>query len=319
MTEPVLRIVRALPEETRDVLCRTLSTRDGDEMEAEAHATLLMHHAASLRIPMDRHWWCIRGDAPVSACTCLESPGRTAMLFLQSAGKSDTGIDAAAQLVTAVTEEERGRDIALLQCLLPPEDSATELALRRAGFRHLADLLYLETDLDSRHRRRMPETRAVGEALNWEHYRDAQSSEWEALVDSTYHGTLDCPGLSGLRTLGDVLAGYRATGRFDPKRWLLARINRQAVGCILLMESVLQPIWEVIYMGVHADFRRRGIGAALLAQGLDIAHRAGVPKVRLAVDAANQPAIKMYAAAGFEEVMRRRAFILSLLTSLPTA
>jgi ribosomal protein S18 acetylase RimI-like enzyme len=53
-------------------------------------------------------------------------------------------------------------------------------------------------------------------------------------------------------------------------------------------------------MGVHPDFRQRGIGSQLLRQALALARGIGVERVELEVFASNLAAKKLYERAGFK-------------------
>jgi ribosomal protein S18 acetylase RimI-like enzyme len=52
-------------------------------------------------------------------------------------------------------------------------------------------------------------------------------------------------------------------------------------------------------MGVHADFRRRGIGTRLINGAISRAKEKGLERIELEVFASNTPAIKLYEKAGF--------------------
>jgi ribosomal protein S18 acetylase RimI-like enzyme len=52
-------------------------------------------------------------------------------------------------------------------------------------------------------------------------------------------------------------------------------------------------------MGVHKDFRRRGIGTRLINEAISRAKERGLERVELEVFASNTPAIKLYEKAGF--------------------
>ena len=52
-------------------------------------------------------------------------------------------------------------------------------------------------------------------------------------------------------------------------------------------------------MGVHKDFRGKGIGERLVAATLDKAHEKKLERVELEVYASNQPAIELYKKVGF--------------------
>jgi RimJ/RimL family protein N-acetyltransferase len=52
-------------------------------------------------------------------------------------------------------------------------------------------------------------------------------------------------------------------------------------------------------MGVHKDFRRRGIGTRLINEAIGRAKEKGLERIELGVFASNTPAIKLYEKAGF--------------------
>lgn len=61
-------------------------------------------------------------------------------------------------------------------------------------------------------------------------------------------------------------------------------------------------------MGVHPDWRGRGVGKALIGETLAAARDKGLARVQLSVFAENEPALKLYRSCGFvEEGVRRRA------------
>jgi ribosomal protein S18 acetylase RimI-like enzyme len=126
-----------------------------------------------------------------------------------------------------------------------------------------------------------------------------------SMVDRTYEGTLDCPRLNGVRDAEDVLATYRTSGQFDPNLWFLVRRQEEDVGCLLLADYPGTPHWELIYVGLAPAARGGGVGRKLVRQALWLASRAGKQRVILSVDAANAPAIGLYASEGFVAWDRR--------------
>jgi ribosomal-protein-alanine N-acetyltransferase len=65
---------------------------------------------------------------------------------------------------------------------------------------------------------------------------------------------------------------------------------------------------EVLTIAVHAAFRNRGIGRALLSDTLARLAGAHVRSLFLEVEGANRPAIALYARMGFREVGRRSGY-----------
>ena len=64
--------------------------------------------------------------------------------------------------------------------------------------------------------------------------------------------------MNGVRSIDDVLQGYRATGHFDPERWFIVRHQGEEIGCLILTDYPEHATWELIYMGL---LPARGAGA----------------------------------------------------------
>ncbi|MBN2560572.1 MAG: GNAT family N-acetyltransferase [Phycisphaerae bacterium] len=307
----------ASPSEVRNVLRLTLATRGQSAGDVERQVTAFIEYARAMSLDLGRQWLSTVDGHAVAACTCIESPGRTAMLFLIDGDSVEADAKTITELVLHVIGQESGRDVGLLQCLIRPDDAINHRVLNGIGFRAIATLLYME--------RRAP--RALGEgpmprptvppglegvAWEWITYDDTRHDQFARLILATYQDSLDCPGLCGLRAIDDVIAGHRAAGRFRPHRWLLLSREGQAAGCILFGEDPLRPSLELAYMGVHPDCRGQGLGRFLLVHGLHLAQRERFPTVTLAVDAANAPAMRLYQSTGFRETARRRALVRTL-------
>lgn len=54
------------------------------------------------------------------------------------------------------------------------------------------------------------------------------------------------------------------------------------------------------YVAVDPNFRRRGVGRALLAEAERLLRQAGCPKINLQVRSTNKPAIDFYRSVGYE-------------------
>ena len=86
---------------------------------------------------------------------------------------------------------------------------------------------------------------------------------------------------------------------------LLARIEETVVG-FALTRRVLDEA-ELLLIAVAPEARRRGVGAALLRSVIAESRGRGVARLHLEVRAGN-PAIALYAAAGFTKVGERRGY-----------
>src|SRR5207237_5469916 len=123
----------------------------------------------------------------------------------------------------------------------------------------------------------------------------------------------DMPELEGIRSLDDILAGHRAAGRFVADRWRAGRRpgEPEAAAVLLLSEIPDRDAWEVAYLGLTPAARGRGLGRAVLAQALALA-RSHAARLELAVDSRNDPANRLYQAAGFTSFDRRAVHLATL-------
>jgi ribosomal protein S18 acetylase RimI-like enzyme len=242
--------------------------------------------------------------APTALFLALRLPGRTGIVMIPPPG--ELGIDPAAQL--AVT----GAGLAALhrhrlhyaQALLEPEAVGKRALLEQAGFGPLASLLYLERSA------RFPWVDPPpASAVEWVRYGPATHAAFAVTVLATYQDSLDCPELTGLRPIEDILAAHQASGRFDPDLWELARRDGQTAGCALLSRAAQGPIVELVYMGVVPAWRGRGVGDLLLRRALARCREAGARHITAVVDARNTPARRLYDRFAFGPVARREAYL----------
>jgi ribosomal protein S18 acetylase RimI-like enzyme len=181
-----------------------------------------------------------------------------------------------------------------------PDLAEDETLLRGAGFRPLADLVYLAC-LEEH----FPLSRPTS-PLEFEAYSPANHDRMARVVEATYVETLDCPALNGVRRIDDVLAGYRSTGEFVPDRWLLVVHQGEDVGCLLLADHPEQGHSELVYMGLVPTARGNGWGREITRHAQWLARRLGRRRLVLAVDESNLPAIRVYSILGFHSWNRKR-------------
>jgi RimJ/RimL family protein N-acetyltransferase len=228
------------------------------------------------------------------ALVCTLVPGAGALVWPPATvGAARPDVEDA--LVRRAGDWLRGQGACLAQCLLPPAEEGLAAPLVRNGFARITTISYLE------HARSLsvswwgPPPR-----LRCEPYNPDRPDEFHHTLALTYQDTLDCPEVNDVRTIDEVIQGHRAQGRFDPRRWLLARAGTEPVGVLLLVEQADgHETWEVAYMGVVPAARRRGLGRELLLRGLREARLGGARRVMLCVDDRNRPAWELYRGAGF--------------------
>ena len=107
--------------------------------------------------------------------------------------------------------------------------------------------------------------------------------------------------LNGQRTIDEIIIGHQAEGKFDPTRWWLAYLDAQPVGVMLLAELLDGLTWDLSYLGIVPEYRQRGYGGRC-CDGMQNAIDQKAASLIAAVDDRNTPALKLYRAAGFEEI-----------------
>ena len=107
-----------------------------------------------------------------------------------------------------------------------------------------------------------------------------------------------CPQLNGIRHIDDILASYRATGRFDPSNWLFVCHDGVDIGCLLLADHPRLGHLELVYMGIAPEARGNGYGLAIVRHAQWLTRLRGHPRFILAVDEQNAPALAAYQTAG---------------------
>ena len=228
-------------------------------------------------------------------------PGKTATVWIPRLMEGEPE-ESAGRLLAAAAETAKKQGVRVAQALLPEGDSPDATRFAEAGFQPVADLDFLVASTQS-------VSQPAVDPLTFEPFSETKRTRLTRLVDRTYERTLDCATLDGLRDVDDILAGYQATGQFDPARWLLVRYRRRDVGCLLLADHPESDHWELVYMGLVPEVRGRGFGLKVTRYAQWLAHAADRSSLVLAVDANNWPAQAVYSSAGFVRSDRRSAFL----------
>ena len=153
-------------------------------------------------------WVARRRGRVIGAMLTQPLAGRAAAVWAPEVDPSWWRGGTAVALVTAALADLKGRGFQLAQALL--DDSAPRRAaadLTEGGMPRVTELVYLE--------RRTPPPlplRPGLPVLEWVGFSPETESDFRAVVEQTYHESLDMPELEGLRSLDDVLTSHRARG-----------------------------------------------------------------------------------------------------------
>jgi len=249
-------------------------------------------------------------NAPIIAGMCLwvPAPGRTAMIFGPNQSEFPDSAAATGAAVTAALEDARNHGIVLIQAMLEPADAAGKTVFAEAGLVQLATLTYMERKPPVH-----PPAVDLPPNLTLEPYSARTHALFCQAIAESYEQTLDCPALSGMRDVEDVISGHKAVGPFDPQLWsVILHPSGKPAGCLLLAEIPARRGLELVYLGIVPDSRGKGIGRAMVQRTLAIACRRHFEVATLAVDAANTPAVKLYRRFGYTSIAQRVALVKKL-------
>jgi ribosomal protein S18 acetylase RimI-like enzyme len=268
--------------------------------------------SAQRRIDVSAIWVAQTGQRIVWAVLPVLNPGRTCLL-LSPPEILDATLPAATRLVNEICLDLARRQVHLSQVLLEPQYARPRRLFTTLGFMEIAELIYLQGYVP---RNIQPAT--LTDQMRWIPYSPQNHALYSRAIVETYRDSLDCPALSGLREIDDVIAGHQATGEFDPAAWQLLLENERPVGVVLLSRITNTEISELVYLGLAPEARNRGFGSLLMRHALHTTSRENRRKISLAVDSRNAPALKLYYRFGLQQVATRFAMIRDLRTPAGT-
>ena len=247
-------------------------------------------------------WWARTLRGPRSAAMTALNPGRCAMVFYSAPRRGRSGIQILARLIAELTDATLAEGAAFAQAMVPPGEARPTQAFEQAGYRHLAELIYL--------RRELRQSPAADSKLTWEPFGSGDERRLGQVIADTYTGSRDCRGLLGLRDMADVVASHKASGVFRPESWWMPTCRGEPVGCVLVNDSPGRPeACDLVYLGTRPKWRRKGFGRMMLRHALAHAAGRGLRQMHLAVDSANAAALRLYRQEGFLEQARRDVYI----------
>jgi GNAT superfamily N-acetyltransferase len=249
-------------------------------------------------------WESRRRDALTGLLLAVLLPGSTAIVMIPTPGELGIEPDAQSRVTAEALARLATNRLHFAQALLLPEAVGQRRVLTQLGFQPLAPLLYLERDV------RYPWVDAPAlPGADWLPFSDETRGAFVETLQATYEDSLDCPELTGLRPMDDIITAHQASGRFDPAWWELLRVDGRNAACLLLTQLPHAPMVEVVYMGVVPSHRRRGLGSVLLQRALARCRAAAKQRLTLVVDERNGPARRLYDSFALRPVARREAFL----------
>ncbi len=224
------------------------------------------------------------------------------MLPVWSLARSDPA--ALSDLLSLAGQGGRDRGRRFAQVMIEPQTAEqVRPCLARAGFEYLADLQYMHRDAYD------PSPIPPIAGVEWLTLADVGEDAFADLVRHTYIASRDCPGLTGVRTMRDVMDSHRSAGQFDPAGWYVLAHRGRNVGALITARTAFRPNLEVVYIGLVPQGRGQGLGRICMHRAIQRARDLSLSQVTLAVDAANTSACRLYETMGFVAHARKVVWI----------
>ncbi|MFW6032063.1 MAG: GNAT family N-acetyltransferase [Phycisphaeraceae bacterium] len=295
------RFEKAPPDRRREAIGVLLTGRPS---ATDPAVGAFLRYCEQQDLGTDELWLAWRDERPRAAVMLVRCPGRSGMLFLSPASSWPDG-EVVASLVRTACMAQSPSAVRLIQSLLDPHQARTRRALKQAGFSELATLVYMQRPAEPRD----ASLRFSDPAVRVHHYSEETRELFEQAILASYEQTRDCPGLLGLRTIEDIVAGHQASGEFHPELWHGLTCEGEPVGVMLLSDVPHCDALELVYLGLAVRYRGQGIAKRLLEHAISTAAAWGRSSLMLAVDRANEPARRLYEELGFEATGRKEALI----------
>jgi GNAT superfamily N-acetyltransferase len=297
------RIETVEESDLEHVLTRVLAAPGATAAAPRAQVVSLMSYISAGALEWRALRYC-RQRRETALLFSLLLPGRTAIVFAPAPGAPGVVLPDQQRLLAVGLERLGINQLYYVQSLVEPEAKGKRKLLQEGGFRHLTQLIYQQRGatfpwFDP------PDS----EAAVWVDYAETRHDAFARLLRATYEDSLDCPELTGLRPIDAAIASHKAAGVFDPALWEIACVDGEHAGCILLAPLSYGSLLEIVYMGVAAGWRRRGVGTLLLRRALQQCRALGKGELTAVVDQRNEPARRLYARFGFRQTVRREAYI----------
>jgi len=236
----------------------------------------------------------------------VQNPGRTILILGTPHASADLS-EPARQTLLLCCDEFGKAGIHVAQALLEPGDAALANLYTSAGFVRIAELYYMQRTI-----RRAKEVPTLPDAFRILTYSLANHALFAQAILNSYEQSMDCPMLSGMREIDDIMAGHQSVGIFDPLDWMVVLQRDVPVAVLLLNQTIHGEGLELVYLGVCPEARGQGLGEYLMR----VTERRVVEKnagaLSLTVDSKNIPAVKLYHRHGLERAATKIAMIKNL-------
>lgn len=280
------------------------------EQHLEAATVLVGRTEAEAKVFLERlqgrssqfsFWGDVNQDAVVLVA---RSAGSVATFMISPSTKKNKS-----SLQHAIVEAKNGTaklGVATAHAIVSPQDHASAGAFVSAGFAKLAMLRTMELNVSQGSKA------SFVDELEFVHASEVCDDDFCKVLQDSYIGSLDCPAIHGHRNVEDIIASHRGADSYDPSLWYLLLLRNTQAGVLFLHQSSDGRHLELDYLGIRPQARRGGVGQAAVTHAVNQAIDRGCDQIKLTVDDANEPAIRLYKKAMFKTISIRNALFCPL-------
>ena len=250
---------------------------------------------------------CLQNDQVAAAGLWVPNPGKSAICYLPPSRYLQGREAQTAACLKAAAGEAAAAGMKMIQGIFDSEEKILPGIYQSAEYQLLAVLQFMEHTA----RWTLPEIQ-LPDDYDLETYRPDTHELFKQAIGASYEQTLDCPAMSGLRSLDEVIVGHQHAGTFDPALWFVLVHQARGVGVLILTYHASMNSLDVTYLGIGHAHRGRHLGSFFMNQTRKIMRLTGARTSTLAVDERNTPAVGLYRKVGYRPTQRREVYFLPL-------
>lgn len=178
------------------------------------------------------------------------------------------------------------------------EDGEVTAGVSRAGFQAVRTFVIMACELGTVPATYGPRER-VPEGIPLRTYRSGDAPAWVAAFNASFSDHW-----GGFSYSDESWARHAASPRFRKEISVVAEAGSVIAGichCAPSLNPREKGLAHLHILGVHPDFRRRGIGACLMLEAMGRLRENGFDRVELDMDSLNSRALPIYEQLGFRE------------------
>jgi ribosomal protein S18 acetylase RimI-like enzyme len=259
--------------------------------------------AAERGLNLDDLWICQSNGKVLWVMLPVISPGKTMLLLSPPWLPKNLPMGAVQRVVDAACGFHQRGGIELAQLLIDPAAKSMKQVYVQLGFTDLAELIYLQREV-----KKIVSLPPLPPSIQMVNYSPELHGQFVQTIARSYEQSLDCPGLSGMRDMEDVVTGHKGV-EFNPDIWFLMLIDGQPAGVLLMGTATHANALELVYLGLVPEARGKGLGDILVNLALLTVYRQNRSDLTLAVDSRNTPATRLYYRHGLKKVGTRAALV----------